>query len=104
MELAALQGLVDPGDFPELSGRSDTGWRERIGNAVTGQLAMFGGHPEPVPTEPQTVAPESLPGLTPAERDKLVMAMRVSRQAGIIHSPLFQIRCLEKIVRALDGT
>lgn len=34
LELAALQGLVDPGDCLELEGRSDTGHRERIGNAV----------------------------------------------------------------------
>lgn len=34
LELAALQGLVDPGEFLELAGRSDGRWREAIGNAV----------------------------------------------------------------------
>lgn len=34
LELAALQGLVDPGEWLELEGTSDTAWRERIGNAV----------------------------------------------------------------------
>lgn len=41
LELAALQGLVDPeqlGDFC-LDGRSDATWRERIGNAVPRQAA-----------------------------------------------------------------
>lgn len=33
-ELAALQGLVDPEEQLELDGLSDSGWRERIGNAV----------------------------------------------------------------------
>lgn len=34
LELAALQGLVEPEEHLELSGLSDTAWRERIGNAV----------------------------------------------------------------------
>lgn len=34
LELAALQGLVDPEEHLELQGLSDSGWRERIGNAV----------------------------------------------------------------------
>jgi len=34
LELAALQGLLEPEDFLELDGLSDTAWRERIGNAV----------------------------------------------------------------------
>jgi site-specific DNA-cytosine methylase len=34
LELAALQGLVDPEETLELHGVSDSAWRERIGNAV----------------------------------------------------------------------
>ncbi|WP_300157098.1 DNA cytosine methyltransferase [Solidesulfovibrio sp.] len=34
LELAALQGLVDPEESLELDGLSDQAWRERIGNAV----------------------------------------------------------------------
>lgn len=34
LELAALQGLVDPEEQLELDGLSDAAWRERIGNAV----------------------------------------------------------------------
>ncbi len=34
LELAALQGLVDPVEKLELDGLSDSAWRERIGNAV----------------------------------------------------------------------
>jgi len=34
LELAALQGLVDPEEYLELEGLSDSAWRERIGNAV----------------------------------------------------------------------
>ncbi len=34
LELAALQGLMDPSEYLELEGLSDTDWRERIGNAV----------------------------------------------------------------------
>ena len=34
LELAALQGLVDPEENLELEGLSDSAWRERIGNAV----------------------------------------------------------------------
>jgi site-specific DNA-cytosine methylase len=34
LELASLQSLVDPEEFLELDGLSDSAWRERIGNAV----------------------------------------------------------------------
>lgn len=34
LELAALQGLIDPEVQLELDGLSDSAWRERIGNAV----------------------------------------------------------------------
>lgn len=34
LELAALQGLLDPCEHLELEGLSDSAWRERIGNAV----------------------------------------------------------------------
>lgn len=34
LELAALQGLVEPEEQLELDGLSDSAWRERIGNAV----------------------------------------------------------------------
>lgn len=34
LELAALQSLVDPEEYMELDGLSDSDWRERIGNAV----------------------------------------------------------------------
>lgn len=34
LELAALQGLVDPAEKFELDGLSDSSWRERIGNCV----------------------------------------------------------------------
>lgn len=34
LELAALQSLVDPEEYLELEGLSDSDWRERIGNAV----------------------------------------------------------------------
>lgn len=34
LELAALQGLVDPEETLELDGMADSAWRERIGNAV----------------------------------------------------------------------
>lgn len=34
LELAALQGMVDPGEMLVLNGMSDSAWRERIGNAV----------------------------------------------------------------------
>jgi site-specific DNA-cytosine methylase len=39
LELAALQGLVDPAEHLELHGTSDTAWRERIGNAVPSPAA-----------------------------------------------------------------
>lgn len=39
LELAALQGLVDPNEHLELHGLSDTAWRERIGNAVPSPAA-----------------------------------------------------------------
>lgn len=34
LELAALQGLMEPEEYLELDGLSDSAWRERIGNAV----------------------------------------------------------------------
>jgi site-specific DNA-cytosine methylase len=34
LELAAIQSLVDPEEYLELDGLSDSAWRERIGNAV----------------------------------------------------------------------
>jgi site-specific DNA-cytosine methylase len=34
LELAAIQSLVDPEEFLELEGLSDSAWRERIGNCV----------------------------------------------------------------------
>lgn len=39
MELAALQGLIVPGEPLELDGVSDSAWRERIGNAVPSPAA-----------------------------------------------------------------
>jgi len=39
LELAALQGLVDPDEHIELEGLSDSAWRERIGNAVPAPAA-----------------------------------------------------------------
>jgi len=39
LELAALQGLVDPDEHLELQGNSDSAWRERIGNAVPAPAA-----------------------------------------------------------------
>lgn len=39
LELAALQGLVQPDEFLALHGTSDTAWRERIGNAVPAPAA-----------------------------------------------------------------
>lgn len=40
LELAALQGLVDPEEQMELDGLSDQAWRERIGNAVPAPAAQ----------------------------------------------------------------
>lgn len=40
LELAALQGLVDPEEQIELDGLSDQAWRERIGNAVPAPAAQ----------------------------------------------------------------
>lgn len=40
LELAALQGLIDPEDHLELDGLSDQAWRERIGNAVPAPAAQ----------------------------------------------------------------
>ncbi|KAA0015126.1 DNA cytosine methyltransferase, partial [Salinicola corii] len=34
LELAAIQGFIEPEEFLLLSGMSDSAWRERIGNAV----------------------------------------------------------------------
>lgn len=39
LELAAIQGLVDPEEHLELEGLSDSAWRERIGNAVPPKAA-----------------------------------------------------------------
>lgn len=39
LELASLQSLVDPEEFLELDGLSDSAWRERIGNAVPSDAA-----------------------------------------------------------------
>ncbi|MCE2722094.1 MAG: DNA cytosine methyltransferase, partial [Betaproteobacteria bacterium] len=39
LELAALQSLLDPEDYLELEGLSDSAWRERIGNAVPPEAA-----------------------------------------------------------------
>lgn len=43
-ELAALQGLIDPGERFEMDGVSDSAWRERIGNAIPSPAAeaIFG--------------------------------------------------------------
>ncbi len=44
LELAALQGLVAPGEHLELHGSSDSAWRERIGNACPpAACAAIGG-------------------------------------------------------------
>ncbi|CUA96978.1 DNA cytosine methyltransferase [Thiomonas bhubaneswarensis] len=40
LELAALQSLVDPEEWLELEGLSDSAWRERIGNAVPPDAAQ----------------------------------------------------------------
>lgn len=39
LELAALQGLVDPCEHLELEGLNDSAWRERVGNAVPAPAA-----------------------------------------------------------------
>lgn len=39
LELAALQSLVEPEEYLELEGLSDSAWRERIGNAVPPEAA-----------------------------------------------------------------
>lgn len=39
LELAALQSLIDIDEIVELDGKSDSAWRERIGNAVPPQAA-----------------------------------------------------------------
>jgi site-specific DNA-cytosine methylase len=39
-ELAALQGLIDPGERFEMDGQSDSAWRERIGNAIPAPAAQ----------------------------------------------------------------
>lgn len=39
LELAALQSLIEPEEFLELDGMSDSAWRERIGNAVPAKAA-----------------------------------------------------------------
>jgi site-specific DNA-cytosine methylase len=40
LELAALQSLVEPEEYFELDGLSDSAWRERIGNAVPPKAAQ----------------------------------------------------------------
>lgn len=40
LELAALQSLVEPEEYLELDGLSDSAWRERIGNAVPPDAAQ----------------------------------------------------------------
>lgn len=44
LELAALQSLVEPEEYLELEGLSDSDWRERIGNAVPPDAAEGIGH------------------------------------------------------------
>lgn len=44
LELAALQSLVDPEEYLELDGLSDSDWRERIGNAVPPDAAQAIAH------------------------------------------------------------
>jgi len=39
LELAALQSLIEPEEWFELDGLSDSAWRERIGNAVPSEAA-----------------------------------------------------------------
>lgn len=39
LELAVLQALIDPEEYLELEGLSDSAWRERIGNAVPPRAA-----------------------------------------------------------------
>jgi hypothetical protein len=44
LELAALQDLIEPGETFSLHGKSDSAWRERIGNAVPpGAAAAIAG-------------------------------------------------------------
>lgn len=40
LEMAAMQSLLDPEEYLELDGLSDTAWRERIGNAVPPDAAQ----------------------------------------------------------------
>ncbi len=44
LELAALQSLIEPEEYLELEGLSDSDWRERIGNAVPPDAAEGIGH------------------------------------------------------------
>lgn len=44
LELAALQGLIDPEEQLQLDGLSDSAWRERIGNAVPPPAAQAVAH------------------------------------------------------------
>ncbi|WP_339150066.1 hypothetical protein, partial [Pseudoalteromonas galatheae] len=39
LELAVLQGLIEPEEYLQLSGTSHTSWRERIGNMVPPKAA-----------------------------------------------------------------
>ncbi|MBB6251402.1 DNA cytosine methyltransferase [Nitrospirillum iridis] len=67
LELAALQGMVDPGEPFELDGASDSRWREAIGNAV----------PEP--------AAEAIGNVFL----QLLMLVRAGKQQPIRHTPIW---------------
>ena len=43
LELAALQSLLDPEEYLELGGLSDSAWCERIGNVVPPAAAVIAG-------------------------------------------------------------
>jgi hypothetical protein len=73
LELAALQGLVDPEEQLELDGLSDSAWRERIGNAVPPPaaaaiagvmgrtlLAAWSGETSAISSEPVWVRPVAI--------------------------------------------
>ncbi|TWB15626.1 DNA cytosine methyltransferase [Nitrospirillum bahiense] len=67
LELAALQGMVDPGEPFELDGTSDSRWREVIGNAVP---------------EPAAQAIGEVFG-------QLLLLVRSGRQQPIRHTPIW---------------
>ena len=73
LELAALQGLVDPDETLELDGLSASAWRERIGNAVPPPaaaaiagvmgrtlLAAWSGETSAISSEPVWVRPVAI--------------------------------------------